>query len=140
MTRHCFTYGSLMCVDIMARVCGAAVAGEPARLTHYTRHPVRDEEYPGVLPEAGGEVAGVLYRDLDDVAWTRLDAFEGEMYERRAVRVGVADGRREEAWVYVIRPEFSSRLGPGDWDFEAFLRQGKKRFEARYLGFDALDS
>jgi gamma-glutamylcyclotransferase (GGCT)/AIG2-like uncharacterized protein YtfP len=138
MAGDCFTYGSLMCDDIMARVCGASVVGVLALLPGYSRHPVRDEAYPGILPAADGEVEGILYRDIGDIAWARLDAFEGEMYDRRGVAVRLADGSSQEAWAYVIRTEFSSRLAPGEWSFDTFLRQGKARFEALYLGFDTL--
>lgn len=138
MSRHCFTYGSLMCPDIMARVCGALHTGAIARLREYIRKPVQSEDYPGIVPSTGNEVTGVLYRDLPDTAWPRLDAFEGEMYRRMQVQVELADGQTLTAWAYVIQPEFTHQLTDGIWDFEAFKRQGKDRFEARYMGFSTL--
>jgi gamma-glutamylcyclotransferase (GGCT)/AIG2-like uncharacterized protein YtfP len=138
MSRHCFTYGSLMCADIMARVCGGALNSEAADLHGYSRHPVCDADYPGILPHPHSQVAGRLYRDLPESAWAHLDAFEGEMYARQQVTVQPASGPALSAWTYVVKPEFSQRLTPGDWDFDAFLSHGKARFEARYLGFEAL--
>lgn len=135
---HCFTYGSLMCADIMARVCGLAVTGEDARLAGYARHPVRGEDYPGLVPDAAGEVHGLLYRDLPASAWPRLDAFEGEMYARLPVRVESAAGMVHKAWAYVFIPEYRHLLQPGEWDFARFLASGRARFESRYLGFDSL--
>lgn len=140
MTGCCFTYGSLMCADIMSDVTGLALVGQPARLAGHARHPVRDEDYPGLVPDPASNVVGVLYCNLDAAALRRLDAFEGEMYERLRVPVTLANGAGVEAWCYVVRPGFRARLLPGEWDFEAFLAGGKDRFRARYVGFSELDS
>lgn len=138
MTAHCFTYGSLMWADIMARVCGREFASEPASLADHARHPVRGQDYPGLRPAPGGLVPGRLYRDVDAAAWARLDAFEGEEYERADVLVALADGRTLPAQVYRFRGDFAGRLLPGAWDVAAFEREGRERFLARYVGFDVI--
>ncbi|MBN8442367.1 MAG: gamma-glutamylcyclotransferase [Thauera sp.] len=139
MTAHCFTYGSLMCEDIMSAVCGTACnRHEPATLIGHRRHPVIGQHYPGMVPAAGSTVAGVLYLDLPASAWPRLDAFEGEEYTREAVTVALSDSRSLTAWTYVFKPQYAGRLATGDWDFEHFLRYGKTGFEAAYLGFSAV--
>jgi len=79
-----------------------------------------------------------VYLDLPKSAWPRLDRFEGEEYERRQVVVRLPDWRMETAWTYVFRPEYAARLADGEWDFERFLRTGKARFTAQYVGFDTL--
>ena len=135
---HCFTYGSLMWADIMARVCGREFASEPASLAGHSRHPVRGQDYPGLRPAAAGLVPGRLYRDVDATAWTRLDAFEGEEYERVEVLVALADGSTVPAQVYRFRGDFAERLLPGAWDVDAFEREGRERFLARYVGFDLI--
>lgn len=138
MTRHCFTYGSLMWADIMARVCGCDFASEPASLADHARHPVRGQDYPGLRPTPGGLVPGRLYRDVDAQAWARLDAFEGEEYECVDVLVTLADGRTLPAQAYRFRAAFADRLLPGEWDAAAFARDGRERFIARYAGFEAV--
>ncbi|WP_457389551.1 gamma-glutamylcyclotransferase family protein [Roseateles sp. P5_E1] len=138
MTRHCFTYGSLMWADIMARVCGREFASEPASLAGHARHPVRGQDYPGLQAAPGGLVPGRLYRDVDADAWERLDAFEGVEYERADVVVALADGNALLAQVYRFRPEFADRLLPGDWDADAFAQEGRERFIARYVGFELI--
>ncbi len=138
MTTHCFTYGTLMCVDIMSAVCGRNVSGEPASLAGFSRHAVRDEDYPGMQACVGGRVQGMLYRSVDPAALERLDAFEGEQYRRETVEVTLADGSTVSADTYVIKPEHTSLLLPEDWDFDAFLAAGKTRFQSRYLGFSRL--
>ena len=137
-TAHCFTYGSLMWAAIMARVGGREFAGEPASLAGYARRPVRGQDYPGLQAAVGGVVEGRLYRDVDAAAWARLDAFEGEEYERVAVQVTLADGSSLPAFVFRFRAEFAGRLLPGDWDVAAFEREGRQRFVARYAGFDLI--
>lgn len=135
---HAFTYGSLMWADIMARVCGREFASEPASLADHARHPVRGQDYPGLRPAPGSVVPGRLYRDVDAEAWARLDAFEGEEYERAEVQVALADGRVLPAQVYRFRDAFAGRLLPGPWDADAFAREGRERFLARYVGFDLI--
>lgn len=139
MTAHCFTYGSLMCEDIMSAVCGTpCTRHEPATLAGHRRHPVIGQHYPGMVPAVGNTVSGVLYLDLPPSAWPRLDAFEGEEYTRERITARLADGRSVTAWTYVFKPRYEDRLATGDWDFEDFLRHGKARFEAAYLGFATL--
>lgn len=139
MHSHCFTYGSLMCEDIMSAVCGTpCTRHQAATLADHRRHPVIGQEYPGMVRTAGSSVAGVLYLDLPPAAWPRLDAFEGEEYTRERVEVTLPDGCSVTAWTYVFKPQYASRLAAGDWDFEHFLRHGKARFEAAYLGFATL--
>ena len=135
---HAFTYGSLMWADIMARVCGREFAAEPAVLAGHRRHPVRGQDYPGLRAAPGHRVPGRLYLDVDAAAWARLDAFEGEEYERVDVLVTLADGRVVPAQVYRFRDAFADRLLHGDWDADAFGRDGHARFVARYAGFAQL--
>ena len=132
--QHCFTYGSLMCEDIMSAVSGTHCTSAPAWLDGYRRRPVIGQTYPGIVPAAGCCVQGVLYLDLPPSAWPRLDRFEGDEYARSEVAVRLPDGRREAAWAYVFRPEYAHRLADGEWDFERFLRTGKARFIAQFLG------
>jgi hypothetical protein len=52
--------------------------------------------------------------------------------------VEAADGSRLRAWTYIFRARFAHRLGPGDWEFDRFLRAGKARFISQYVGFGTL--
>lgn len=135
---NCFTYGSLMCADIMETVSGARFASEVAHLDGYSRHPILDADYPGMVPRTGASVPGIVYRDLDATALVRLDAFEGPDYLRTLVTLRLADGANLSAWAYVYRAELADRLLPGDWDFAHFERESKARFEARYVGYQAI--
>jgi hypothetical protein len=164
-TAACFTYGSLMWPDIMARACGreaAALHHERAWLHGHARHPVMGQDYPGLVPHSGAPaLQGVLYWGLTPQELQRLDTFEGPEYERVSVMVlleapaacttadrvlapaqasapasrALASASAQQAWVYRYRLEFAHRLGPGNWSEQAFEEQGKARFCARYVGF-----
>jgi gamma-glutamylcyclotransferase (GGCT)/AIG2-like uncharacterized protein YtfP len=133
-----FAYGTLMCDDIMRNVAGCILLHTHAVLRNYRRCTVKGEVYPALVASGGGLVEGIVYHDISDAAWLRLDRFEGEMYERRFVNVVLADGRTETVYAYIVRPEFEGRLGLTEWDFEAFLRSGKASFETDYPGYGAL--
>jgi len=123
-----FAYGTLMCEDIMLEVSGCNLIQAPGTLRGYRRQVVRDELYPALASDVKGFVEGVVYRDVPDSVWEHLDRFEGEMYSRHSVQVDLKDGTTLQAETYVVKQAFISCLDDDDWDFEAFLRDGKTRF------------
>ena len=135
MAVHVFTYGTLMCADIMRAACGGLPAASTARLDGFSRHPVAGEEYPGIRRAPGASVKGVLYHDASAAQLARLDAFEGSQYVRQSVAISLDDGRRLNAQTYVFADEQLHLLQPGDWNYTAFLERGRACFEGRYLGF-----
>jgi len=139
MTKDYFAYGTLMAEDIMLAVTGHRFSRTPGFLRDYRRRAVKGEVYPGLIPERGGVVQGIVYRGLPDTAWAFLNAFEGEMYQRQIVGVNLADSTFIEAYTYVVRPGFENRLDSSEWDFEKFLQSGKKIFETHYPGFKVLE-
>jgi gamma-glutamylcyclotransferase (GGCT)/AIG2-like uncharacterized protein YtfP len=133
-----FAYGTLMCDDIMRTVAGRSPSQTHAVLPNFRRCTVKGEVYPALVARKGGLVKGVVYHDITETAWFRLDRFEGEMYERRFVNVVLPGGRTETVYTYVIRPEFEGWLDSTEWDFDTFLRSGKTSFETEYPGYRAL--
>ena len=126
-TRDVFTYGTLLVAEVMEAVAGARFASVPARLDGWERVRVRDAVYPGVRAVTGASVDGRLWLDVHDAALLRLDRFEGEMYERRVVRVATADGARS-AQVYVVPPAYVHLLEDAPWDVERFRREHLARY------------
>lgn len=61
--------------------------------------------YPGIILEpTGDEVHGLVFSSEKLAAhWPRLDAFEGEGYERVMVAVRLDDGSWVDAFVYALR-------------------------------------
>ena len=130
-----FTYGSLMCSDIMTRVAGCHADCIQATLHNFFRAKIHHEEYPGIVSQQNRMVTGVLYFDLSARAIHRLDLFEGEAYNRQEVEVVTKDTRRTTAMTYVITPEYRHLLTDREWNYSDFLSAGKKKFEKSYFGF-----
>ncbi|MBB5185875.1 gamma-glutamylcyclotransferase (GGCT)/AIG2-like uncharacterized protein YtfP [Zhongshania antarctica] len=135
-----FTYGSLMCADIMATVSGVSALSESALLRNYRRYAVLDEDYPALIAEAGAETHGLLYRNISDEGLRRLDVFEGDYYQRCELVVALLDGCQVSAQTYVFRADYRHLIADWPWSFEHFLNVGKSNFENAYLGFQQLPS
>lgn len=133
-----FTYGSLMCSDILCHVAGCRVDFVPASLKDFQRSRINGQEYPGIVAHPGGEVEGVLYLELPQAAMERLDNFEGEQYTRQEVTVITRQFIQLKAMVYVIKPEYSFLLTGVAWSYEHFLAVGKTTFLQAYVGFEKI--
>lgn len=130
-----FTYGSLMCEDIMFSIVGPCERQQQASLSGYQRRPVRGETYPGITPLTGASVSGIVYSGINNDALRALDRFEGAMYQRCRVKPVLQGGLVTESYAYITRPEFAHLLENTHWDFDEFLRHGKSRFISMYSGF-----
>ena len=133
-----FTYGSLMCRDIMFKVADCRVDSDQAILHNFFRSKIQNEEYPGIAPRPGAVVSGVLYLGLVPEAIHRLDIFEGELYERQEVEVMSENHGSARAMTYVIKPSYRDLLTGENWSYGYFLAVGKEKFKATYLGFRAI--
>ena len=129
-----FVYGTLMVPRVMAAVCGYRRAGEPAILTGHRCRRVRGEVYPGIIAANGEQVKGLLYRDVSALEITRLDAFEGEIYERCAVQVRLGSAV-VQSQTYRLAASYRDLLSTEQWTLEGFLTDGIERFVANYDGF-----
>lgn len=126
--------------DIMGEVSGCSLPHEPGTLKGYSRRSVKGEYYPALVPDEKGHVQGVVYRNVPDSAWERLDRFEGEMYARQLVQIELNDGALLPAATYVIQEEFLGHLDRSEWNVADFLRSGKSRFQKHYKGYWSLKS
>lgn len=123
-----FCYGTLQSPLVMKSVTGQSFSGKEALLEGWARFRMRRSEYPGITPHEAGKVPGKIYWDLTEEALEKLDAFEGDRYERMVVQVHLPDGSCEKAYVYAIREEYRSHLSTDPWDFDRFLQNGLERF------------
>jgi gamma-glutamylcyclotransferase (GGCT)/AIG2-like uncharacterized protein YtfP len=130
-----FAYGTLMCDDIMREVAGLQLSFTQGILNNYQRYTVKNEIYPALIPAEYSRVIGIIYYDISNAAWDRLDRFEGEMYVRQKVNVLVNNKEMISAVTYVLKPEFSHYITDIIWDYEKFLKNGKERFLNYYNGF-----
>lgn len=127
-----------MCSDIMEKVAGCKADGTPATLANYFRSRISGEEYPGIIATDQKSVKGIAYFDLPGSAVSRLDSFEGEMYERLKVQVTLQDKTTVSAFAYVFKQQYQDLLTGEQWNFEDFLASGKKKFEDAYFGFQTI--
>lgn len=127
---HIFTYGSLMFEEVWNQLVSGKYSHAPALLEGYARRCVKHEEYP-VIFEANESVKGVLYYDVEPYDIDKLDAFEGEYYERKSVLLNNC----VDAEVYVLKKEYFEIIEEKPWDEEAFKNEGIKRFCENYKGF-----
>ncbi len=121
MTAHVFTYGSLMFREVWTRVVRSDYRTLRGTVTEHARFAVRHADYPGMVPQAGARVDGVLYLDVDDEDLARLDRFEGEDYRRVLVDVVADDDVVRAAQTYLFSA--GDRLLPEAWRAEAFAMQ-----------------
>lgn len=103
-----FFYGTLISPAVLQRVTARPsthVVTRPALLPDYRRRRVKFADYPAVTPAPGATVRGTYVEGLTVQDFWRLDLFEGDQYERRAVKVRLVkrqgEGTRgaQTAWV-----------------------------------------
>ena len=138
--KNLFAYGTLMCDDIMEEVSGCRLSYQAGTLRGYSCRAVRGEHYPAIFRNEKGEVDGIVYLDVPDGTWQRLDRFEGEMYARQTVQIQLPNGIMLSADTYVIQPVFLDVIEEVDWDFESFLRHGKESFQKHYKGYQSMEA
>lgn len=122
MTASVFTYGTLMFDPVWELVAGRAHEHTTALLRGYVRRAAKGRVYPVIHPgPAEPPILGRLYLGVSPAELSRLDAFEGDEYERRLVEVEASpDTPRVEAWVYVLATEHQSLAEQKPWDPFAF--------------------
>jgi len=119
-----FTYGSLMFPAVWSRLVRGAYDSVAARLDGYQRYVVLEQDYPGLIAQAGVSVIGRIYLAVDADDLRRLDVFEGDSYRRKNVHPVLANGTTLEAQSYLwVGERGLSALPwqPHGFDLEAFL-------------------
>lgn len=124
MTRPVFAYGTLEAPQVVELVLGRSLPGAPARLHDYVRHRLRGRLYPGIVPRPGSVTTGTLLGNVTARDLARLDAFEGELYERTTVEVIATDRPFPvPAFTYVVRSRYVDLLSDDAWSRERFERE-----------------
>lgn len=113
-----FGYGTLRFPDVVQGLLGRAAPAEPAIAPGWRAAPLLGRVYPGLVPApADSHAHGLALTGLTEPEWLVLDAFEGDPYELREIRLG--DGRL--ALTYVWRD--MSQVCDGVWEPERFAAQ-----------------
>jgi gamma-glutamylcyclotransferase (GGCT)/AIG2-like uncharacterized protein YtfP len=115
-----FTYGTLMFPEIWRRVVGRDFATLSATLVGYAVYRVRNGVYPVlVAADAGSQVRGLVYQDVDAGSLARLDEYESELYDRAAV-IAFAGEQRIECETYLLPEARRSYASEERWDADRF--------------------
>ena len=120
-----FSYGTLQFPAILSAVTGCHLEGDRAVLDDYACYLVKGKVYPGIIPEHGASVEGLVYTGIGEAHLRKLDHFEGELYGRVRVCVTDMEGNPLQAWTYVIRDAMRARLTRTPWN--------RKDFEVEHL-------
>lgn len=127
---HLFAYGTLELPAVLAKVTGQEHAARAALLSGYSRYLLASYPYPAMIADPAGTVPGSVFLDLDAAAFARLDAYEGDLYERYELSVWVGDAVLQ-AQSYVLRGEFHELLSRAPWDRHEFERRHLASYLAR---------
>lgn len=134
---HVFTYGTLMFPEVWQAVVGRSFETVEGAAAGFEVFRVHDAVFPGITAGTGVcSVPGVVYLNVDQESAGRLDRFEDDFYERRAIAVDCRDGQRRAAEAYVVVPANQHVLTSEPWGREAFLATGGlEQFISRFAGF-----
>lgn len=128
-----FCYGTLQIPAVLEAVIGHRLQGIHAVLPGYAACQVRRAEYPGLLRAPEKKTSGRLYNDVTPMELKVLDRFEGRLY-RRQHRIVIKDnGRRIQAWVYMVAPGRQKQVTTRPWHLDRFMRTEYHRFMRRFV-------
>jgi len=128
-----FCYGTLQIPAVLEAVIGHRLRGIRAVLPGYAACQIRRAEYPGLLRAPGKKASGRLYTNVTPMELKVLDRFEGRLY-RRQHRIVIKDnGRRIQAWVYMVTPGRQKQVTTRPWHLDRFMRTEYHRFMRRFV-------
>jgi len=130
-----FAYGTLLIPDVMYAVTTRKFRFIDAILRSYACFAVKGESYPGIIPATHAVTAGIIYFDVDKLSLERLDAFEGDLYQRISIRAETKEKEILNAETFIIKPKFRGYLSSKEWNVEEFARKHLEAFLETYQGF-----
>ena len=130
-----FTYGTLMIPDVMYAFTTREFRFNHAIIRGYARFTVKGESFPGIIPVTDAATEGIIYFDVDKLSLERLDAFEGDLYQRTPILAEMDGGEIFNAEAYVIKPKFRNHLSSSEWKMKEFAQKHLKAFLETYSGF-----
>lgn len=131
MAHSLFIYGTLLDNQVLASVLGhegAAITSSEAEAPFMRVMKVAHVDYPCLLEGQDDDVAiGAILNGLSDEDIAKLDQFEGQNYQRKAIEV-ISDKQlvKVEAYQPIIALETD-----GAWVFDVWAEQGRDAFLSR---------
>jgi gamma-glutamylcyclotransferase (GGCT)/AIG2-like uncharacterized protein YtfP len=96
---------------------------------------VKGESYPGIVPVTDAVAEGIIYFGVDELSLARLDAFEGDLYQRTPILTEIEGGDKFNAQAYVVKPRFRNHLSSLEWNVTEFAQKHLEAFLETYQGF-----
>ncbi len=115
-----FVSGPLMFKEVFQAVTGKTFPAQSGLLHGYAQFAIRDEGQAAMIPFPDRAVDGVVYIDVDAEALARMDAFQGNRFEREEVTVESEAGAWLEAEAYCLKLRRRKVLSVDDWDEDVF--------------------
>jgi len=130
-----FAYGTFLIPEVMYAVTTRKFRFENAILRGYARFKMKGELYPGIIPITDAVTKGIIYFDVDELSLERLDAFEGDLYQRTPILAEMKSGEIFNVEAYVIKPKFRNYLSSSEWNIKEFTQKHLEAFLKTYSGF-----
>jgi len=124
-----------MIPDVMCAVTTREFRFKNAILRSHARFTVKGESYPGIIPATDAVTEGIIYFDVDELSLERLDAFEGDLYQRTPILAEMEGGEIFNAEAYIIKPKFRNHLSSSEWNMKEFAQKHLEAFLETFSGF-----
>ncbi len=124
-----------MIPEVMYAVTTRKFRFDNAILRDYARFTVKGESYPGIIPVTDVVTEGIIYFDVDELSLVRLDAFEGDLYQRTPLLAEMDGGKIFNAEAYVVKPKLRNHLSSSEWNVMKFAQKHLGAFLETYSGF-----
>lgn len=108
-----------------------------AILSDHVRQRLPNLDYPGLIRREGSSVAGIVVSGVTDEQLDRLDLFEGDEYQRKAVEVRLVASTAMIACQAYIYMDPNTVLAES-WDFQEFETFKSHRWTSTSNEYDML--
>lgn len=131
-----FVYGTLQHPPVIGALLGRVPEATAAMIDGYRAAPLRGRVFPGLVVDPASKAVGHVI-EVSDSEVDVLDRFEGEQYERVAVRATPTDGRGAdanagpttiEAGAWLLTGSSASLAESGVWSLKQFVLDGADSF------------
>ena len=128
-----FVSGPLMFRDVAQAVTGKTFTVQSGLLHGYSQFVIQDEGQSAMIPFPDRAVDGLIYCDVDKTSLAKLDAFQGNRFERVEVTVEAEGGEWVEAEAYCLKLRCRKELSAQEWDEDVFREKFLKQVLAECL-------
>ncbi|WGO99001.1 gamma-glutamylcyclotransferase [Saccharophagus degradans] len=136
MSKHIFTYGSLMFAPVWRGIVDGEYRHSSAAATGIKRVKIvgqsASESYPVAFRHPSApSLTGQLYLNVEPSDLQKLDAFEGSYYQRETIQV-IADGAPYQADIYLLKRQYLHLATELPWSPQDFERDHLEAFIREY--------